>query len=223
MKYYEAITINKGKKEIVYMKGESKSEATSLIVATRGGTVIRLKEIPMPFDVALIDLKEKIQATVFKERLNPKEFTVFLRQIAVMINAGIPLRQAIFESMSATKNNLIKKIGASIVEDVDSGLSLTEAFKKFEDLVGNITISMIELGEKTGSLAESTHKLVDILENIEENRIKVKKGMRMPLITLFAMAVAFVILIVVVVPKFKAIFEKIWWRIAIANKNFNEC
>ncbi len=208
MKYYEAITINKGKKEVVHIRGENKNEATSMIIATFGGTIIRIKEVPMPLDVALLDMKDKIQTTLFKERLNPKEFSIFLRQIAVMVNAGIPLREAIFESMSASKNTLIKKIGTSVVEDVDSGLSLTEAFKKFEDLIGNIAISMIELGEKTGSLAESIHKLVEILEDIEDNKMKVKKGMRMPIITLFAMAIAFIVLILVVIPKFKSIFDK---------------
>lgn len=208
MKYYEAITINKGKKEIVHMRGENRGDATNMIGATYGGTVIKIKEVPMPLGVALKDIEEKLQKTLFKEKLNHKEFNIFLRQIAVMTNAGIPLRESLFESMSASSNKLIQRIGSSVVEDVDSGLSLTEAFKKFEDLIGNISISMIELGEKTGSLAESIHKLVEILEEIEENKMKVKKAMRMPLISLGAMAVAFVILILVVIPKFKAIFDK---------------
>lgn len=208
MKYFEAVTLAGGKRKTVYQRANNRGEAVTFVESLHGATVLKIKEIPMPLGVTLVDLRDKIKESLFKEKLNKREFNIFLRQISVMTNAGIPLREALFESMTASGSNLIKKIGAGIIEDVDSGMSLTESFKKFEDLVGHIVISMIDLGEKTGSLAESIDKLVMILEEIEDNKMKVKKGMRMPLISLGAMGVAFVVLIMMVIPKFKAIFDK---------------
>lgn len=218
MKYFEVTLLSKGRKQTTNIKAQNRADAMSISQNSLGGTVMRIKEIPLPLDVLLEEYKEKFLSKYLEKKLNIKEFVVFLKQIAVMTNAGIPLREALFESMSATEDELIKKIGTSVIEDVDSGLSLTEAFKKFESQVGAITISMIELGEKTGSLAESISRLVDILQEIDENRIKIKKAMRMPMISLGAMAIAFVTLILLVVPKFDAIFKKMGGELPLPTK-----
>jgi general secretion pathway protein F len=73
---------------------------------------------------------------------------------------------------------------------------------------GHVALAMTNLGERTGNISESYHKLADILENLRDNQAKFKKAIRGPLITLTAMAIAFTILIMVVVPKFKDIFSK---------------
>ncbi len=67
---------------------------------------------------------------------------------------------------------------------------------------------MTRLGEKTGNIAGSYHKLANILESIRDNTKKFKKAIRTPLITLAAMGIAFTIMIMVVVPKFKDMFKK---------------
>jgi type II secretory pathway component PulF len=67
---------------------------------------------------------------------------------------------------------------------------------------------MTKLGEQTGNIAGSYARLADILGEIRDNSSKFRKAIRYPLITLLAIATAFTILIVVVVPKFKEIFDK---------------
>ncbi len=218
MKYYEVTLLLRGKKELVHVKAHNRAEAMSVSQNSYGGSVMKLKEVSLPLSVLFEEYKEKFVKNFRKKKLNNKEFTVFLKQIAVMSNAGIPLRESLFESMSATEDEVIKEIGTSIIEDVDAGLSLTESFRKFEPIVGAITISMIELGEKTGSLSESIKRLTEILEEIDANRAKVKKAMRMPLISLGAMAVAFVTLIVLVIPKFEAIFKKMGGELPLPTR-----
>ena len=67
---------------------------------------------------------------------------------------------------------------------------------------------MIDLGEKTGNMAEALHNLANMLEDIRKNMIKFKKAMAYPRNVMIAMGVAFSILLTFVVPKFKTIFEK---------------
>lgn len=80
--------------------------------------------------------------------------------------------------------------------------------KPYTEEFGHVALAMTNLGERTGNISESYHKLADILESIRDNTNKFKKAIRSPLITLTAMAIAFTILIMVVVPKFKDIFER---------------
>ncbi len=80
---------------------------------------------------------------------------------------------------------------------------------KFSYELGTLSLAMIELGEKTGNMAEALHKLADMLEEIRRNIIKFKKAMAYPRNVMIAMAVAFTILISYVVPQFKTIFEQL--------------
>jgi general secretion pathway protein F len=92
--------------------------------------------------------------------------------------------------------------------DFVAGNSMADAMEPYTEQFGHVALAMTNLGERTGNLSESYHKLADILETIRDNTAKFKKAIRTPLITLAAMGIAFTILIMVVVPKFKDIFSK---------------
>jgi len=81
--------------------------------------------------------------------------------------------------------------------------------ENFRFEVGNLTIAMVQLGEKTGNLDDALYSLADMLEEIRANIVKFKKAMAYPRNVMIAMAIAFTILISYVVPEFKAIFEKL--------------
>ena len=113
---------------------------------------------------------------------------------------------------------LLKKILVESFEDINAGLSLSHTFNRYKTSDGGLTIAMIELGEQTGNISDALLNLADMLEEIEENIIKFKKAMRYPMITLSAMAIAFTILIMIVVPKFKSIFEKFHTELPIPTR-----
>jgi type II secretory pathway component PulF len=86
---------------------------------------------------------------------------------------------------------------------------LTASASAFKEELGDISIAMIELGENTGNMADSLKKLADILEEVNENKKKFKKAIRYPLTIVTAMAIAFIILMTQVVPKFRDIFKQL--------------
>ena len=131
-----------------------------------------------------------------------------IRQIAVMTDAGIPIHDTLEDVANNTGNKRLQEIYHHLAGDINAGKSMSQAIAPYREEFGHIAIAMTNLGEKTGNFPESYHKLADILENIRSNRAKFKKALRYPLITLTAMAIAFVILIMLVVPKFRAIFEE---------------
>jgi general secretion pathway protein F len=138
--------------------------------------------------------------------INDKISTI--RQIAVMTDAGIPINDTLAEVSENTENAQLKAIFANINADINAGNSIASAMEPYTEEFGHVALAMTNLGERTGNLSESYHKLADILENIRNNTAKFKKAIRTPLITLAAMGIAFTILIMVVVPKFKDIFSK---------------
>jgi type II secretory pathway component PulF len=95
---------------------------------------------------------------------------------------------------------------------------MSQALEPFKDKLGHIVMAMTSLGEKTGNFPDAYHKLADILEKMRDNHNKFMKAIRYPIIVLIALALAFVTVIVFVVPKFKAIFAELGANLPIATK-----
>jgi general secretion pathway protein F len=126
-----------------------------------------------------------------------------------MTNAGISIYDCLSEIANATDDEAMKTVFSKLAEDINSGRSLSASMENFRFELGNLTIAMVQLGEKTGNLDESLYSLADMLEEIRANVVKFKKAMAYPRNVMIAMAVAFTILISYVVPEFKAIFESL--------------
>jgi type IV pilus assembly protein PilC len=92
--------------------------------------------------------------------------------------------------------------------DIEAGAGLAESFKKHPSVFSYLYCSMIEAGEKSGSLVEVLDRLVYIIEH--ENRVKadIKAAMRYPTFVVLFLCVAFVVLLTVVIPKFISVFTK---------------
>jgi len=131
-----------------------------------------------------------------------------IRQIAVMTDAGISIHDSIDEVAKNTENPKLKHIFTTMGNDINAGKGIGDSIEPYREDFGHVAIAMTNLGEKTGNIAGAYHKLANILESIRDNTKKFKKAIRTPLITFAAMGVAFTILIMVVVPKFKEMFEK---------------
>ena len=126
-----------------------------------------------------------------------------------MTNAGISIYDSLSEIALATEDDALKTVFSKLADDINSGHALSTSLENFRFEVGNLTIAMVSLGEKTGNLDEALYALADMLEEIRSNFIKFKKAMAYPRNVMIAMAVAFTILISYVVPEFKSIFEEL--------------
>ncbi len=208
MKYYQITMLVRGNRRNIVLKANDRADAISKTKRDYQGTMLRIKEISAPIDATVKEFFSQFSSTVANKKVQPKNLIAAIRQLAVMTNAGISVHDALNEIANATNDQKLKTILTQASESINSGLSLSDTFKRYRYDVGGITLAMIELGEQTGNMADALSSLADILEEIQENVQKFKKAMRYPMITMGAMAIAFTILIMVVVPKFKAIFEK---------------
>ncbi|WP_457597205.1 type II secretion system F family protein [Hydrogenimonas sp.] len=218
MKYYQVTMLVRGTKQNFLIKAKDRADAIAKIRKDYQGTLLRIKQTAAPVDATIKEFFSQFRSTVANRKVQPKNLIAAIRQLAVMTNAGISVHDALNEIAAATNDQKLKEILTQASENINAGLSLSETFRRYRYDVGGITLAMIELGEQTGNMAEALGSLADILEEIQENVAKFKKAMRYPLITLGAMAIAFTILILLVVPKFKSIFEKFHAELPLPTK-----
>ncbi len=218
MNYFEVTSLFKGKKEIRILKAPNKKDAISLAKMKIPGILLNIKITSAPVEDQFWEFKNKFLKIIIKKKIEIKALIAAVRQLAVMTNAGISIHDSIKEVANSSVDKELKKIFANINDDLNSGLSLTQSLMPFRKEVGDVTLALVELGESTGNMSESLEKLAEILEEMEENRQKFKKAMRYPITVMVAIAVAFTILMVYVVPKFKDIFSKFKTELPLPTK-----
>jgi type IV pilus assembly protein PilC len=140
-------------------------------------------------------------------RVNLKQVATFTRQLSTMMNAGLPLTDAL--SLLKNQNNE-KQLMYHIVEDslntVRSGLSLGVGLEKYKNVFGEAYIASIKAGEEGGVLEEVLKKLADNLEQENEFRGKVKGAMIYPVIVVIGMIGVAIIMMIFVIPKLMGLY-----------------
>ena len=203
----------KGTKEITYrytastrqgnlVKGNIK--ATSEIAAER--LIIAKGYIPEHVEIApsMFSLEEAFP-TFFK--LKPRDIIVFSRQLATLLRSGISLLPSleILQGQVAS-SRAFKSVLASIVNDIRSGGSFSQAVKKNPKAFSEIYCRTIAVGEETGSLDTTLNQMADFMEKHLAMSQRVKKALSYPLIVMGVGVVVVIMLITVVMPQLLGMF-----------------
>lgn len=216
MKYFEIEYRQRGKKQRITLAALTRAEALNAFKIHQKAVPSRIKEIAPPLSVRLSQIKALLNPSMSK--IKPENLIASFRQISVMSGAGIPFNDILLETASSTPDKALELLFKNALDDINGGMNFSESLSRYKHELGSLTISMVELGEKTGQMAESLATLADILEEIQQNRAKIKKALRYPMMTLSAMAIAFTILIMLVVPKFKDTFDKLGAELPLPTK-----
>ncbi|MFT5662616.1 MAG: general secretion pathway protein F [Sulfurimonas sp.] len=209
MKYFIATVLARGKRESLPIYADNKKDALEYAKIKSTGILIKVVEATEPLDSQFIRFKRDLFQNFKKKKIKPDFIIAAIRQLAVMTNAGISIYDSLSEIASASDDEALKTVFSKLADDINSGHSLSASMENFRYELGNLTIAMVHLGEKTGNLDDALYSLADMLEEIRSNFIKFKKAMAYPRNVMVAMAVAFTILISYVVPEFKKIFESL--------------
>ena len=218
MKYFEIIYLFKGQKKSKIIQARNRMDAVSIAKNRLPGVIIKVTESSAPVEEQFKEFKKQFVNTLLKPKINIDSLISSIRQLGVMTNAGISIHDSVKEVAKTTENRRLKAIFENIDDALNSGQSLTEALSKYKYDVGDVTMAMVELGENTGNMSESLLKLAKILEEIRDNRKKFKSALRYPIIVLVAISIAFTILMVYVVPKFKEIFSKFHTQLPLPTR-----
>jgi general secretion pathway protein F len=216
--YFKVTLLKKGNRFTSVHDVENKRLASSAAKKIYPGSVVVKIEETTPsigtiFSKMMESLRKQSKGSI---KLDQKIASV--RQIGVMVDAGIPVHDTLSDVAVNTPSKRLREIYLNISKDINAGKSMSEGMEPYAEEFGRVAVAMTKLGESTGNISGAYNKLADILESIRDNKAKFKKAIRMPLITLTAMAIAFTVLIMVVVPKFRKIFEELHTELPVPTK-----
>lgn len=138
---------------------------------------------------------------LFKPKVKIRDLVVFTRQLSTMVSAGVPLPRSLATLEQQAENKYFKTVIAAIARDVESGISLGDAFAKHPDVFSEVYVSMVRAGEAGGILDDILKRLALQTEKDAAIRKKIKSAMTYPMVILTITVLAFFGLMVFVIPK----------------------
>lgn len=176
---------------------EADSEATaSKLIKAQGQSVMEIKATggkDSPLDR-------------ITNRITTKDKVIFSRQLATLINAGLPLVQSLRTVMNQTKKKKFQFIISQIIADVEAGKSLSVAFAKHPNVFNQVYVSLVAAGETSGTLDAAMERLANQQEKDAELMAKVRGAMIYPLIVMLVMGGVVTFMIVAVLPQVKELY-----------------
>ena len=185
---------------------------------SRGGTRVKGDIFALSDTLAKNELrKQGINPTKVKKKPMPlfggaakpdaADIAIFARQIATMMQAGVPLVQS-FEIIGQGNDKItMQKLILGIKTEVEGGVSLAEALAKYPLYFDQLFVNLVNAGEQSGSLETMLDKLATYKEKTEALKAKVKKALFYPIAVMVVAFIVTVILLVFVVPQFEELFD----------------
>jgi type IV pilus assembly protein PilC len=139
--------------------------------------------------------------------IKPKDMAIFTRQLATMMKAGVPLLQAFDIVGRGNPNPSVTRLLNDIRSDVETGTSLSAAFRKYPLYFDNLYCNLVEAGEAAGILDQLLDRLAVYMEKTEAIKSKIKSALMYPISVLVVAFVVTAVIMIFVVPAFKEVFS----------------
>ena len=160
-----------------------------------------------PISVTLVKEKEDSLFSFISSKISFNDIVDFTRQIAIMLNAGL----TIIDALEILKKQLVKRGLRKMVDDIDAtikaGGSFSSALRKYPSNFSGLYIALVKSGEASGKLGEILLRLADNLEKEREFKSKLKGALIYPAVILVGMFVVMFIMITFVMPKLLNLYK----------------
>jgi type IV pilus assembly protein PilC len=155
----------------------------------------------------IMPLKIKKRRMSAGKAIRPKDMAIFTRQLATMMKAGVPLLQAFDIVGRGNPNPSVTRLLNDIRNDVETGTSLSVAFRKYPLYFDNLYCNLVEAGEAAGILDQLLDRLAVYMEKTEAMKSKIKSALMYPISVLVVAFVVTAVIMIFVVPAFKEVFS----------------
>jgi len=199
-------------------KGELAANSKEEVIA-----LLRKQNI-LPINVAA--KPKEIKISFGAPKITDKDIVILTRQLATMIDAGLPLVQCLDILGSQTENKALGKIVGQVRSDVESGSTFADSLKKHTKVFDNLYVNMVAAGEAGGILDTILQRLAAYMEKFAKIKSQIKSAMIYPSVILFVAVSVVALLMVVVVPMLANMFADMGQalplptRIVITISNF---
>ena len=181
------------------MEGESRSVAVS-----------RLREM----DYFITSISEKKKSALFSQQITLfqsiklRDLTIFYRQFATMVNAGLTLVNSLNILTEQVENKALANNIKVVKSDIEAGSTLADAMAKFPQVFSELYLSMVRAGEIGGVLDEILNKIADLMEKEFALNQKVKSAMSYPSFVAGAAVLMSIFMLTFILPQFVGVFAQ---------------
>jgi type IV pilus assembly protein PilC len=155
----------------------------------------------------VLPTKIKKRSTRSGKAIKPKDIAIFTRQFATMMKAGVPLLQTFDIVGRGNPNPSVTKLLSDIRAEVETGTSLSSAFRKYPKYFNALYCNLIEAGETAGILEALLDRLATYMEKTEAIKSKIKSALMYPIAVVVVAFVVVTIIMLFVIPAFKSVFS----------------
>jgi len=169
----------------------------------------------------VVKIDEAAQAANKKKssgKISMRDVVIFTRQFSTMINAGLPLVQALDILAKQSENKALKDVTRAVVFDVESGHTVADALRKHPKAFTDLYVNMVAAGEAGGILDTILMRLATFLEKNDALVRKVKGAMIYPGVIMSVAAIAIVVLLLFVIPVFQKMFESVGMALPLPTR-----
>src|SRR5215203_4439711 len=159
----------------------------------------------------VIDVKE--QSVGQKDILEPfkriklADLVVFSRQLATMINAGLPIVRALYVLSEQTQNPKLKDVVVAVRKDVEAGSSLSQVLEKQPEVFSRLYVEMVKAGKVGGILDGVLLRLADQLERDQDLRRKIRAALTYPAVVVVLAVLVSSFMLIFIVPVFAGVYQ----------------
>jgi type IV pilus assembly protein PilC len=139
--------------------------------------------------------------------IKPRDIAIFTRQLATMMKAGVPLLQSFDIVGRGNPNPSVTKLLNDVRTDVETGTSLSAAFRKYPLYFNALYCNLVEAGEAAGILESLLDRLATYMEKTEAIKSKIKSALMYPISVVVVAFVVVAVIMIFVIPAFKSVFS----------------
>lgn len=139
--------------------------------------------------------------------IKPRDIAIFTRQLATMMKAGVPLLQSFDIVGRGNPNGSVTKLLNDVRSDVETGTSLSAAFRKYPMYFNALYCNLVEAGEAAGILESLLDRLAVYMEKTEAIKSKIKSALMYPISVVVVAFVVVAVIMIFVIPAFKEVFS----------------
>lgn len=152
-------------------------------------------------------VRKEIQLFKGGKKVTAEDIALFARQLATMLQAGIPMVQCFDIIGNGHDKPSMQKLVLAIKADVEAGTSLHEALAKHPLYFDDLFVNLVEAGEHAGALETLLDKVATYKEKTEALKKKIKKALFYPTAVLAVAVIVTIILLIFVIPQFESLFK----------------
>lgn len=160
----------------------------------------------------------KAQAKAKSKAIKLDDLVIFTRQLATMIDSGIPLVHALGILGEQVENKNLKEVVVRMKEDIEAGMSFCDALSKHPKVFSELYINMAKAGESSGMLDDILDRLASYLEKSSALNRKIRSSLVYPAVVVSMAVLITAVLLLKVVPTFKGIFDALGGQLPLPTQ-----